>query len=76
MRDLIILCGGRIVNGRQKARYIIGDSNRTLKDKIYLTPYWVLDSITQMQLMKVHKYMYPLPDGKSASEPLSLASNT
>lgn len=75
MRELITLCGGRVVNTRQKARYIIGDSNRTLEDKFYLTPFWVLDSITQMQIMKVNKYMYPLPDGKSASQPLPLERN-
>ncbi|XP_065368282.1 microcephalin isoform X2 [Calliphora vicina] len=76
MRELITLCGGRIVNARQKARYIIGDANRNLEDKFYLTPYWVLDSITQMQLMKVNKYMYPLPYGRSASQPLPLNRNT
>ncbi|KAM7342186.1 microcephalin isoform 2-T2 [Cochliomyia hominivorax] len=75
MRELIVLCGGRVVNTRQKARYIIGDSNRTLEDKFYLTPFWILDSITQMQIQKVNKYMYPLPDGKSASQPLILEQN-
>ncbi|XP_037814580.1 microcephalin isoform X2 [Lucilia sericata] len=76
MCELIKLCGGRVVNARQKARYIIGDANRTLEDKFYLTPYWVLDSITQMQLMKIQKYMYPLPDARSAaSQPLPVERN-
>ncbi|XP_046809821.1 microcephalin isoform X2 [Lucilia cuprina] len=77
MCELIKLCGGRVVNARQKARYIIGDANRTLEDKFYLTPYWVLDSITQMQLMKIQKYMYPLPDATTASsQPLPVKRNT
>ena len=72
MRELIVLCGGRVVNNRQKARYIIGDSNQNLPDKLYLTPYWVLDSITKMQLMKINKYIHPLANDKlQASIPSS-----
>uniref|UniRef100_A0A1I8PTK2 BRCT domain-containing protein n=1 Tax=Stomoxys calcitrans TaxID=35570 RepID=A0A1I8PTK2_STOCA len=64
--ELITLCGGRLALSRNKARYIIGDTSHTLPDKTYVTPYWILDSITQMQLMKIHKYLCPKPNERPA----------
>lgn len=66
-----------MVPSRQKARYIIGDANCNLEDKFYLTPYWILDSITQMQVMKINnKYTYPLPGGeKPATQLMAFEKN-
>ncbi|XP_073848643.1 microcephalin isoform X2 [Musca autumnalis] len=61
LSELITLCGGRLVLSRDKARYIIGDTNPSLPDKVYVTPYWVLDSISQMQIVKIQKYICPRP---------------
>ncbi|XP_061396759.1 uncharacterized protein LOC133332375 [Musca vetustissima] len=59
--ELITLCGGRLALSRNKAKYIIGDTNQSLEDKIYVTPYWILDSISQMQIMKIQKYLCVKP---------------
>uniref|UniRef100_A0A0A1WTP1 Microcephalin n=1 Tax=Zeugodacus cucurbitae TaxID=28588 RepID=A0A0A1WTP1_ZEUCU len=58
LKELIELCGGKVVEHRKRARYILGDPHKTLEDKVYVTPFWVLDSITHMQVMRQQKYAY------------------
>lgn len=57
LTELIELCGGKITDQRRRAKYILGDANRILEDKSYITPFWILDSITHMQLQKLNKYI-------------------
>lgn len=47
-----------MVDHRKRAKYILGDPHKTLEDKVYVTPFWVLDSITHMQVMRQQKYTY------------------
>ncbi|XP_014093561.2 microcephalin isoform X1 [Bactrocera oleae] len=58
LKELIELCGGKVVDHRKRAKYILGDPHKTLEDKVYVTPFWVLDSITHMQVMRQQKYTY------------------
>ncbi|XP_012154800.1 uncharacterized protein LOC101449922 isoform X2 [Ceratitis capitata] len=58
LKELIELCGGKVVDHRKRAKYILGDPHRTLEEKVYVTPFWVLDSITHMQVMRHQKYAY------------------
>ncbi|XP_033252958.1 microcephalin-like isoform X1 [Drosophila miranda] len=57
MKELLLLGGAKMTENRFKAKYIIGDKRRVVDDRIYLTPYWVLDSITAMQIQKFGKYL-------------------
>ncbi|XP_075169855.1 microcephalin isoform X2 [Haematobia irritans] len=81
MCELIKLCGGRLVHSRNNARYIIGDTTQTVPDKIYVTPYWILDSISQMQIMKIQKYLCqrsdepPPPGSPAAAAPKGITQN-
>ncbi|BFG04956.1 uncharacterized protein DMAD_03805 [Drosophila madeirensis] len=57
MKELLLLGGAKLTENRFKAKYIIGDKRRAVDDRVYLTPYWVLDSITSMQIQKFGKYL-------------------
>ncbi|XP_043064197.1 uncharacterized protein LOC108093749 [Drosophila ficusphila] len=57
MKELLLLGGATLTENRFKAKYIIGDKRRVEDDRIYLDPYWVLDSITNMQIQKFGKYL-------------------
>ncbi|XP_022222732.2 uncharacterized protein LOC111074311 [Drosophila obscura] len=57
MKELLLLGGARLTENRFKAKYIIGDKRRVVDERLYLTPYWVLDSITSMQIQKFGKYL-------------------
>ncbi|SPP74983.1 blast:Microcephalin [Drosophila guanche] len=57
IKELLLLGGAKLTENRFKAKYIIGDKRRAVDDRIYLTPYWVLDSITSMQIQKFGKYL-------------------
>ncbi|KAH8252753.1 hypothetical protein KR032_001653 [Drosophila birchii] len=57
MKELLLLGGARLTENRFKAKYIIGDKRRADDDRLYLSPYWVLDSITNMQIQRFGKYL-------------------
>ncbi|KAH8275121.1 hypothetical protein KR026_000131 [Drosophila bipectinata] len=57
MKELLLLGGGKLTENRFKAKYIIGDKRRAEDERIYLSPYWVLDSITNMQIQRFGKYL-------------------
>ncbi|XP_053966804.1 uncharacterized protein LOC128868574 [Anastrepha ludens] len=58
LKELIVLCGGKMVDHRKRAKYIIGGAHGALEGKVYVNPFWVLDSITHMQVMRQQKYAY------------------
>ncbi|XP_039953021.1 uncharacterized protein LOC120769998 [Bactrocera tryoni] len=70
LKELIELCGGKVVDHRKRAKYILGDPHKTLEDKVYVTPFWVLDSITHMQVMRQQKYTYVTNTVVKAQPPL------
>uniref|UniRef100_A0A0K8W2B9 Microcephalin n=2 Tax=Bactrocera latifrons TaxID=174628 RepID=A0A0K8W2B9_BACLA len=70
LKELIELCGGKVVDHRKRAKYILGDPHKTLEDKVYVTPFWVLDSITHMQVMRQQKYTYVTTTVVKAQPPL------
>ncbi|EDV36733.2 uncharacterized protein Dana_GF11801 [Drosophila ananassae] len=57
MKELLLLGGAKLTENRFKAKYIIGDKRRAEDERIYLSPYWVLDSITNMQIQRFGKYL-------------------
>ncbi|EDW90867.2 uncharacterized protein LOC6530217 [Drosophila yakuba] len=57
MKELLLLGGATLTENRFKAKYVIGDKRRAVDDRIYLDPYWVLDSITNMQIQRFSKYL-------------------
>ncbi|KAH8259142.1 hypothetical protein KR038_006571 [Drosophila bunnanda] len=57
MKELLLLGGAKLTENRFKAKYVIGDKRRAEDDRLYLSPYWVLDSITNMQIQKFGKYL-------------------
>ncbi|XP_030375220.1 uncharacterized protein LOC115624604 isoform X2 [Scaptodrosophila lebanonensis] len=57
MKELLLLGGATLTENRYKAKYVIGDKRRAEDDRIYLSPYWVLDSISAMQIQKFGKYI-------------------
>ncbi|XP_062134488.1 microcephalin isoform X1 [Drosophila sulfurigaster albostrigata] len=57
IKELLFLGGAKITENRYKAKFIVGDKRRAEDDRIYLTPAWVLDSITAMQIQKFSKYL-------------------
>ncbi|EDV56412.2 microcephalin [Drosophila erecta] len=57
MKELLLLGGATLTENRFKAKYVIGDKRRAVDDRIYLDPYWVLDSITNMQIQRFGKYL-------------------
>ncbi|KAH8345553.1 hypothetical protein KR084_008959 [Drosophila pseudotakahashii] len=57
MKELLLLGGATLTENRFKAKYIIGDKRRAEDDRVYLDPFWVLDSITNMQIQKFGKYL-------------------
>ncbi|KAH8300221.1 hypothetical protein KR044_011851 [Drosophila immigrans] len=57
IKELLLLGGAKITENRYKAKFIVGDKRRAEDDRIYLTPAWVLDSITAMQIQKFGKYL-------------------
>ena len=64
-----MLGGGKVTDCRKKATYILGDVTRTHINKVYVTPYWILDSLTQMQLLSTNKYNSPTSFGQKALPP-------
>ncbi|KAH8285393.1 hypothetical protein KR054_008505 [Drosophila jambulina] len=57
MKELLLLGGAKLTENRFKAKYIIGDKRRADDDRLYLSPYWVLDSITNMQIQRFGSYL-------------------
>ncbi|KAM8711908.1 hypothetical protein ACLKA7_012421 [Drosophila subpalustris] len=57
IKELLLLGGAKLTENRYKAKFIVGDKRRAEDDRIYLTPAWVLDSITAMQVQKFSKYL-------------------
>lgn len=57
VKELLLLGGAKLTENRYKAKYIIGDKRRADDDRIYLTPNWVLDSITAMQIQRFANYL-------------------
>jgi len=57
MKELLLLGGATLTENRFKAKYIIGDKRRAEDDRVYLDPFWVLDSITNMQIQKFGRYL-------------------
>ncbi|XP_017069258.1 microcephalin [Drosophila eugracilis] len=57
MKELLILGGATLTENRFKAKYVIGDKRRAEDERIYLDAFWVLDSITCMQIQKFGKYL-------------------
>ncbi|XP_016985850.1 uncharacterized protein LOC108049237 [Drosophila rhopaloa] len=57
MKELLLLGGATLTENRFKAKYVIGDKRRAEDERIYLDPYWVLDSITNMQIQRFGKYL-------------------
>lgn len=49
--------GAKLTENRYKAKFIVGDKRRAEDDRVYLSPLWVLDSITAMQVQKFGKYL-------------------
>uniref|UniRef100_A0A1A9V2H1 BRCT domain-containing protein n=1 Tax=Glossina austeni TaxID=7395 RepID=A0A1A9V2H1_GLOAU len=72
IKELITLCGGKVTGSRSKARYIIGGpagnfgeippkeflQQQQNGEKCYVSPFWILDSITEMQVLKLQKYAF------------------
>ncbi|ALC40736.1 MCPH1, partial [Drosophila busckii] len=56
VKELLLLGSAKLTENRYKAKFIIGDKRRAEDDRIYLSPVWVLDSITAMQVQKFGKY--------------------
>ncbi|KAH8402351.1 hypothetical protein KR009_011524 [Drosophila setifemur] len=73
MKELLLLGGATLTENRFKAKYIIGDIRRAEDDRVYLSPFWVLDSITNMQIQRFGKYLMKnaiiTPDGIKYSDP-------
>ncbi|KRF78450.1 uncharacterized protein Dvir_GJ18380, isoform I [Drosophila virilis] len=57
IKELLLLGGAKLTENRYKAKFIVGDKRRAEDDRIYLSPLWVLDSITAMQIQKFGKYL-------------------
>ncbi|KAH8301396.1 hypothetical protein KR059_001999 [Drosophila kikkawai] len=57
MKELLLLGGAKLTENRFKAKYVIGDKRRVEDERLYLSPYWVLDSITNMQIQRFGKYL-------------------
>ncbi|EDW01520.1 GH20404 [Drosophila grimshawi] len=57
IKELLLLGGAKLTENRYKAKFIVGDKRRADDDRIYLSPIWVLDSITSMQVQKFGKYL-------------------
>lgn len=49
--------GAKLTENRYKAKFIVGDKRRAEDDRIYLSPLWVLDSISAMQVQRFGKYL-------------------
>ncbi|KAI9577834.1 uncharacterized protein LOC119641320 [Glossina fuscipes] len=72
IKELITICGGKVSGSRSKARYIIGSpacnfgeippkellQQQQNGEKCYVSPFWILDSITEMQVLKLQKYAF------------------
>uniref|UniRef100_A0A1A9W6X8 BRCT domain-containing protein n=1 Tax=Glossina brevipalpis TaxID=37001 RepID=A0A1A9W6X8_9MUSC len=72
VKELITICGGKITGSRSKARYIVGSpignfgelppkellQQQQNGEKCYVSPFWILDSITEMQILKLQKYAF------------------
>uniref|UniRef100_A0A905AUP6 BRCT domain-containing protein n=1 Tax=Glossina morsitans morsitans TaxID=37546 RepID=A0A905AUP6_GLOMM len=72
IKELITICGGKVTGSRSKARYIIGSpasnfgeippkellQQQQNGEKCYVSPFWILDSITEMQVLKLQKYAF------------------
>ncbi|XP_023176535.2 microcephalin isoform X2 [Drosophila hydei] len=57
IKELLLLGGAKLTENRYKAKFIVGDKRRAEDDRVYLSPLWVLDSITAMQVQKFGKYL-------------------
>ncbi|XP_064540434.1 microcephalin isoform X2 [Drosophila montana] len=57
IKELLLLGGAKLTENRYKAKFIVGDKRRAEDDRIYLSPLWVLDSISAMQVQKFGKYL-------------------
>ncbi|XP_063412281.1 microcephalin-like [Mytilus trossulus] len=64
--NLLKLCGARITNSQNKASIYLG--HEFLPDKICVNPVWVLDCITQQQLLNVDRYLLGRPKRESSPE--------
>ncbi|KRG04118.1 microcephalin isoform X2 [Drosophila mojavensis] len=57
IKELLLLGGAKLTENRYKAKFIVGDKRRAEDDRIYLSPLWVLDSISAMQVQRFGKYL-------------------
>ncbi|CAG2194173.1 MCPH1 [Mytilus edulis] len=64
--NLLKLCGARVTNSQNKASIYLG--HEFLPDKICVNPVWVLDCITQQQLLNVDRYLLGRPKRESSPE--------
>lgn len=61
VRELIKLCGGKVLGTRDKARYIVGGPATHVELQLIISPLWVLDSITAMEVLKFNDYITKTP---------------
>ncbi|CAC5362019.1 MCPH1 [Mytilus coruscus] len=64
--NLLKLCGARVINSQNKASIYLG--HEFLPDKICVNPVWILDCITQQQLLNVDRYLLGRPKRESSPE--------
>lgn len=59
IKELILLCGGKVTERKSRARYIIGKfyKNDSVTKRICLDFTWILDSITISKLKKTDGYL-------------------
>lgn len=57
IKELILLCGGRLTDSKRRARYIIGKYYDKHFNGICLDMAWILDSISISKIKKIDKYL-------------------
>lgn len=71
VRELIKICGGRVMGTRDRARYIVGGPATHVELQLIISPLWILDSITVMELMKFNDYIIKTPIPTESASKLS-----
>ncbi|XP_039271269.2 microcephalin-like [Styela clava] len=59
LRELVSLCGGRIVGSSRRASVCVGNPGRTVKDIPVVNETWVLDCVSENCLLPMEKYLIP-----------------
>lgn len=60
VKELILLCGGRLTDSKRRARFIIGKFYDNNFNGLCLDMTWVLDSISISKIKKTNKYLLKL----------------